>query len=159
MRHNIILAAVAASLTTTAMAQNFTITGTIPGMKRGTRIALRSAEQRRNIDFQCLSDGESFTISGTVESPVLAELSIGAKPVAECVEDEYPHEFGTRFMLEGATYKVTAEHLDSLPLLYSPTEPLLPKAHNIKVVGGEAQQQYIEWAEATYSSRLALEEP
>lgn len=157
MRHNILLAAVAASLATTAMAQTFTVSGTIPGMKRGTRVALRSAEQRRDIDFQCLSDGESFTISGSVESPVLVELRIDDKPAADYAEGEHPEERGTRFMLEGTAYQVSTHHLDSLPLVYSPTEPLLPKARNISIVGGEVQRQYTEWADATYSLRLASE--
>ena len=158
MRHNIILAAVAASLATTSFAQTFTISGTIPGMRRGTRIALRSAEQSRNINFQCLSDNESFTISGTIKSPVLAELCIDEKPAAEYSENEIPNQLGARFMLEGTTYKVSTEHLDSLPLVYSLTKPLLPKAHNIRIMGGEAQWQYSEWAEATYHLRLKSEE-
>lgn len=41
MRHHILMAAVAASIATSATAQNFKVKGFIPGMRRGTMVQLR----------------------------------------------------------------------------------------------------------------------
>ncbi|MGN0280861.1 MAG: TlpA family protein disulfide reductase [Prevotella sp.] len=157
MRHHLIIAAMAASLTTSSFAQSFTVKGNIPGMRKGTRVALRSAEHGRNVDVHCLSDDEHFEMTGTIESPLLVELHISEKPEAEYREGEYKTTRGTRFMLEATVYQVEAEHIDSLPLNYSPTELLLPKTKHIRVNGGEAQRQYLEWEEATRCQRIEAE--
>ena len=99
MRHNILLAAVAASLATTAMAQNYNVKGIIPGLRRGTKVSLRSLEQDRKIDAECTADDNTFVLSGTVQSPMLVELRINDKPDYEYKEDEYPKTRGTKFML------------------------------------------------------------
>ncbi|MGM9733466.1 MAG: thioredoxin-like domain-containing protein [Prevotella sp.] len=157
MRHNILMAAVAASIATTATAQNFKVKGFIPGMRRGTMVQLRSAEQGRNIEAECLSDDGVFVLTGKVESPMLVELRINGKPESEYKEDEFKESYGTQFMLEGADYSVNATHLDSIPRNYSPTESLLAGARHIKIIGGEAQRQYSEWEETTYPVRLDAE--
>ena len=118
MRHHILMAAVAASIATSATAQNFKEKGFIPGMRRGTMVQLRSAEQGRDIEAECLSDDGVFVLTGKVESPVLVELRINGKPESEYKEDEFKETFGAQFMLEGADYSVNATHLDSIPRNY-----------------------------------------
>lgn len=157
MRHNILLAAVAASLATTAMAQNYNVKGIIPGLRRGTKVSLRSLEQDRKIDAKCTADDNTFVLSGTVQSPMLVELRINDKPDYEYKEDEYPKTRGTKFMLEGTDYSVSATHFDSIPFNISLTESLLKNAGHIKVEGGEVQRQYREWEDATYQLRLEAE--
>lgn len=57
-------------------------------------------------------------------------------------------------MLEAADYTVSAACFDSIPLNYSLTSGPMLHAKNLKIAGSKAQQQYQEWADATYDVRL-----
>lgn len=148
------LAFVATFVAASAFAQNFTIKGTIPGIKNGTKVSLRSKEDGKSIKAECISKGASFALTGNVNGTLLVQLEIDDKPLNEYQQDECPQDRGGRFLLEAADYTVSAVCFDSIPLNYSLTsEPMLMEK-NLRIVGGKAQQQYQEWADATYSARL-----
>lgn len=137
-----------------AFAQNFTIKGTIPGIKNGTKVSLRCQENGKSIKAECLSKGASFALTGNVNGTLLVQLQINNKPLNEYRQDEYPQDRGGKFLLEAADYTVSAVCFDSIPLNYSLTSEPMLQEKNLRIVGGKAQQQYQEWADATYSARL-----
>lgn len=137
-----------------AFAQNFTVKGTIPGIKNGTKVSLRCQENGKSINAECLSKGDSFILTGNVSGTLLVQLQINDKPQSEYRQDEYPQDRGGNFMLEAADYTVSAACFDSIPLNYSLTSEPMLHAKNLKIVGSKAQQQYQEWADATYDVRL-----
>lgn len=137
-----------------AFAQNFTVKGTIPGIKNGTKVSLRCQENGKSISAECLSKGDSFILTGNVNGTLLVQLQIDDKPQSEYRQDEYPQDRGGNFMLEAADYTVSAACFDSIPLNYSLTSEPMLHAKNLKIVGSKAQQQYQEWADATYDVRL-----
>lgn len=137
-----------------AFAQNFTIKGTIPGIKNGTKVSLRCQENGKSIKAECLSKGASFALTGNVNGTLLVQLQIDDKPLNEYRQDEYPQDRGGKFLLEAADYTVSAACFDSIPLNYSLTSGPMLHAKNLKIAGSKAQQQYQEWADATYDVRL-----
>lgn len=137
-----------------AFAQNFTVKGTIPGIKNGTKVSLRCQENGKSINAECLSKGDSFILTGNVNGTLLVQLQIGDKPLNEYRQDEYPQDRGGKFLLEAADYTVSAACFDSIPLNYSLTSEPMLHAKNLKIAGSKAQQQYQEWADATYDVRL-----
>ena len=137
-----------------AFAQNFTVKGTIPGIKNGTKVSLRCQENGKSINAECLSKGDSFILTGNVSGTLLVQLQIDDKPQSEYRQDEYPQDRGGNFMLEAADYTVSAACFDSIPLNYSLTSEPMLHAKNLKIAGSKAQQQYQEWADATYDVRL-----
>ena len=137
-----------------AFAQNFTVKGTIPGIKNGTKVSLRCQENGKSISAECLSKGDTFILTGNVSGTLLVQLQIDDKPQSEYRQDEYPQDRGGNFMLEAADYTVSAACFDSIPLNYSLTSGPMLHAKNLKIAGSKAQQQYQEWADATYDVRL-----
>lgn len=137
-----------------AFAQNFTVKGTIPGIKNGTKVSLRCQENGKSINAECLSKGDAFILTGNVNGTLLVQLQIDDKPQSEYRQDEYPQDRGGNFMLEAADYTVSAACFDSIPLNYSLTSEPMLHAKNLKIAGSKAQQQYQEWADATYDVRL-----
>lgn len=137
-----------------AFAQNFTVKGTIPGIKNGTKVSLRCQENGKSINAECLSKGDSFILTGNVSGTLLVQLQIDDKPLSEYRQDECPQDRGGNFMLEAADYTVSAACFDSIPLNYSLTSEPMLHAKNLKIAGSKAQQQYQEWADATYDVRL-----
>ena len=137
-----------------AFAQNFTVKGTIPGIKNGTKVSLRCQENGKSISAECLSKGVTFILTGNVSGTLLVQLQIDDKPQSEYRQDEYPQDRGGNFMLEAADYTVSAACFDSIPLNYSLTSGPMLHAKNLKIAGSKAQQQYQEWADATYDVRL-----
>lgn len=148
------LALAASFVAVGAFAQNFTIKGTIPGIKNGTKVSLRCQENGKSIKAECLSKGASFALTGNVNGTLLVQLQINDKPLNEYRQDEYPQDRGGKFLLEAADYTVSAVCFDSIPLNYSLTSEPMLQEKNLRIVGGKAQQQYQEWADATYSARL-----
>ena len=57
-------------------------------------------------------------------------------------------------MLEPGNYQVSAACYDSIPRNYDMYGIPMLQEKNLKIVGGKAQQQYQEWADATYDTRL-----
>ena len=137
-----------------AAAQAFTIKGNIPGIKNGTKVSLRSQESGRNIEAECLTKGSSFVLSGRVEGTMLVQLQINDKPEGAYKEDEYAEDRGGKFMLEATNYTVSAACFDSIARNYDFRNVTMTREKNLKIVGGKAQQQYQEWADATYDARL-----
>lgn len=148
------LALAASFVAVGAFAQNFTIKGTIPGIKNGTKVSLRCQENGKSIKAECLSKGASFALAGNVNGTILVQLQINDKPLNEYRQDEYPQDRGGKFLLEAADYTVSAVCFDSIPLNYSLTSEPMLQEKNLRIVGGKAQQQYQEWADATYKARL-----
>ena len=137
-----------------AAAQAFTIKGNIPGIKNGTKVSLRSQESGRNIEAECLTKRSSFVLSGRVEGTMLVQLQINDKPEGAYKEDEYAEDRGGKFMLEATNYTVSAACFDSIARNYDFRNVTMTREKNLKIVGGKAQQQYQEWADATYDARL-----
>lgn len=148
------LALAATFVAASAFAQNFTVKGTIPGIKNGTKVSLRCQENGKSISTECLSKGDTFILTGNVSGTLLVQLQINDKPLSEYRQDEYPQDRGGNFMLEAADYTVSAACFDSIPLNYSLTSEPMLHAKNLKIAGSKAQQQYQEWADATYDVRL-----
>lgn len=136
-------------------AQDFVIKGNIKGIKNGTKVSLRVQEQGKNVKAECLSQGSSFVLKGKVEGTMLVQLCIDDKPKAEYKEDEYAEERGGNFMLEPGNYQVSAVCFDSIARNYDLYSVPMVHEKNLKIVGGKAQQQYQEWADATYDARLS----
>ena len=134
--------------------QSFTIKGNIPGVKNGTKVRLRCQERDRNIEAECLTKGSSFVLSGQVKGTMLVQLQINDKPEAAYKENDFPEDRGGTFMLEGANYTVSAVRFDSIARNYDFRNVTMVREKNLKIVGGKAQQQYQEWADATYDARL-----
>lgn len=135
-------------------AQDFVIKGNIKGIKNGTKVALRSKESGKYIEAECLSQGNSFVLKGKVEGTLLVQLCIDDKPKAEYKEQEYAEDRGGNFMLEPGNYQVSAACYDSIPRNYDMYGIPMLQEKNLKIVGGKVQQQYQEWADATYDARL-----
>ena len=155
---NLSLAFVASCLVVGAFAQSsaqdFVIKGNIKGIKNGTKVSLRVQEQGKNVEAECLSQGSSFVLKGKVEGTMLVQLCIDDKPKAEFKEHEYAEERGGNFMLEPGNYQVSAACFDSIARNYDLYSVPMVHEKNLKIVGGKAQQQYQEWADATYDARL-----
>ena len=134
--------------------QPFTIKGNIAGIKNGTKVYLRTKESGKNIEAQCLSKSSSFELKGSVKGTLLVQLCIDDKPQAAYTKDEYARDRGGNFMLEATQYTVSAACFDSIPLNYDLESVSMVHEKNLKIVGGKAQQQYQEWADATYDVRL-----
>ena len=152
--NSLLLALAATFVAVGAFAQNFIVKGTIPGIKNGTKVSLRCQENGKSINAECLSKGDSFILTGNVSGTLLVQLQIDDKPQSEYRQDEYPQDRGGNFMLEAADYTVSAACFDSIPLNYSLTSEPMLHAKNLKIAGSKAQQQYQEWADATYDVRL-----
>lgn len=135
-------------------AQTFTIKGTIPGVKNGTKVSLRSQESGKYVETECLTKGSSFALIGKVEGTLLVQLQINDKPENAYKDGEYAEDRGGQFMLEAGNYTVSATCYDSIARNYDIYSSVLLKEKNLKIVGGKAQQQYQEWADATYGVRL-----
>lgn len=145
---------VAVSAFAQSASQVFTIKGTIPGIKNGTKVSLKSMESGKDIHAECLSQGASFSLEGNVSGTILVKLKIDDKPQNEYQQDEYPNDRGGNFMLEAADYNVSTACFDSIPLNYDFGNVTMVREKNLKIAGGKAQQQYQEWADATYDARL-----
>ena len=152
--NSLLLALAATFVAVGAFAQNFIVKGTIPGIKNGTKVSLRCQENGKSISAECLSKGDTFILTGNVSGTLLVQLQIDDKPQSEYRQDEYPQDRGGNFMLEAADYTVSAACFDSIPLNYSLTSGPMLHAKNLKIAGSKAQQQYQEWADATYDVRL-----
>nr|WP_287897004.1 TlpA disulfide reductase family protein [Prevotella sp.] len=134
--------------------QVFTIKGNIPGIKNGTKVSLKSQENGKDIQAECMSQGSSFLLTGKVSGTIWVQLKIDDKPQNEYHQDEFSRDRGGDFMLEAADYTVSATCFDSIPLNYDYRNVTMVREKNLKIVGGKAQQQYQEWADATYDARL-----
>lgn len=133
------------------MAQGFEIKGNIPGIQQGTKIELKIRERSNNPGFGKTvvesTDG-TFTITGSVASPTLAELYIDSNN-----PDELSKVVG--LMIENAPYSISAAHIDSVaPSFYAGTVGLM-KTRNVTIDGGNAQKQYAEYQQAMFPYTFA----
>ncbi len=140
-------------------ANAFTIKGNIPGIKNGTKVSLRSQENDKRIEAECLSQGSTFVLKGTVRGTMLVQLQINDKPENAYKNGDFAQDRGGKFMIEPGVYTVSAAQYDSLPRNYDLYSVPMLKEKNVKIVGGKAQQQYQEWADATYDARLKAGTP
>lgn len=148
------LALAASMMVVGAFAQSFTIKGNIPGIKNGTCVKLRCRESNKEIEAKCLTNGSSFVLTGQVKGTMLVQLQIDDKPQNAYKQDEFAEDRGKDFMLEAGQYTVSAACFDSIPYNYAIDQVTMVREKNLRIVGGKAQQQYQEWADATYDTRL-----
>ena len=134
--------------------QPFTIKGNIPGVKNGTKVRLRCQERDRNFEAECLTKGSSFVLTGKVKGTMLVQIQINDKPESAYKENDFPEDRGGKFMLEATNYTVSAVCFDSIARNYDFRNVTMVREKSLKIVGGKAQQQYQEWADATYDARL-----
>ncbi len=135
-------------------ANAFTIKGNIPGIKNGTKVSLRSQENDKRIEAECLSQGSTFVLKGTVRGTMLVQLQISDKPANAYKDGEFEEDRGGKLMLESGVYTVSAAQYDSLPRNYDLYSVPMRKEKNVTIDGPKAQQQYQAWANATYAARL-----
>ena len=154
---SLILALVASLMAAGAYSQSFTIKGTIPGVKNGTKVRLRAQENGKDIEAECLTKGSTFVLTGKVSGPMLVQLQINDRPETAYKQGDYPEDRGGKFMLEAGNYTVSAMRYDSIACNYDIYRPVIVHEKNLRIVGGKAQQQYQEWADATYEARLKVE--
>ncbi len=136
------------------VAHNFIIKGNIPGIKNGTKVSLRSRENARDVQAECLTQGSAFVLKGVVKSPMLVQLQINDKPENAYKNGDFAQDRGGKFMLEPGVYTVSAAQYDSLPRNYDLYSVPMRKEKNVTIDGPKAQQQYQAWANATYAARL-----
>ena len=67
---SLILALVASLMAAGVYSQSFTIKGTIPGVKNGTKVRLRAQENGKDIEAECLTKGSTFVLTGKVSGPM-----------------------------------------------------------------------------------------
>lgn len=132
-------------------AQSFEITGNIPGLKQGTNIELKSRERgaQHSLGKTVVesTDG-TFSLSGSVASPTLAELYIdqtNPEGLAKAVE----------LMIENAPISISAAHIDSVPPSFFTGTGGLKMRKNVTITGGNAQKQYAEYLQAMLPYDLA----
>ncbi len=154
---SITIALAASMMTVGAYAQSFTIKGSIPGVKNGTKVKLRSLENGKDVEAECLTKGNTFVLTGNVDSPMLVQLQINDRPENSYKEGDYAEDRGGNFMLEAGEYTVSAACYDSIARNYDLMNPITSHEKNLKIAGGKAQRQYQEWADATYGARLKVE--
>ena len=157
MKKTFFLTLAASMMAVGAWAQTFTIKGSIPGVKNGTKVSLRCKENDKDIDAECLTKGNTFVLTGKIEGTMLVELQINDRPESSYKEGDYADDRGGKFMLEAGNYTVSAVQYDSIARNYDMMLPVICHEKNLKIVGGKAQQQYQEWADATYDARLKAE--
>lgn len=143
----------------TAMAQNFTLKGTVPGVRKGTKVELLCAEGGRDSITAALSADGSFMLKGTVNGITLAELCILDRPESEMKKDVYPEVRGIKLMLEpDVDYTVEAPAFDKMPLSYDLYAETCRFEPNVKVSGGKAQSHYNEWRKFVFEASAAANE-
>ena len=122
-------------------AQTFTLRGTVPGLKAGSEVVL-AARHQGELARGVASDG-SFTLTGSVDMPLLAELRIndgGDEGVGHAID----------LMVENVPIEISAAHIDSIPPGFYFGGAGKLKEKNVTVKGGQAQQEYAEYAAAMF---------
>lgn len=145
-----------------AMAQDgFTITGSFPGLKAGSKVELvnkdvrsRNDESWNKIEGSVTKDGE-FVINGKVDMPMLCEVRI--LPATEAKADEIKDK-AFPLMVENAVIETSAAHIDSVPPGFYVGPAGLYQLRNVTVKGGDAQREYAEYQAAMFDAEVAAKQ-
>jgi thiol-disulfide isomerase/thioredoxin len=136
-----------------ANAQNFTVTGKIRGLVNGAEVSLVSIVDGNQVDVaKTKVVNGAFKLIGHVSHPTLVTLKINDK--ARYKPDEYAEDRGTQLMLENVPTTISAVCLDSIPKNYEFQSTPLFKEKNVKVKGGKAEEQYLEWRNVMHDTEL-----
>lgn len=135
-------------------AQQFTLTGNIPGLKEGCKVRLRAV---RGYDERDITEGTTvrngFILKGKVNGPTLASIEIDDKPMY--AEHEYAKDRGVKFMLDNVDMTLEAPCFDSIPRNYEMGGTPLKLERHVKVTGGDVQRHYQEWRDFIYDAELS----
>lgn len=130
-------------------ADSFTIKGSIPGLKAGTKVHLVGREHnvRGDIVEATATDG-AFILTGSVQSPTLSEIRI------ESTEPNGIYK-SIELMVENVPMTVSAAYIDSIaPGFYVGTRGKYQE-RNVTVTGGNAQKEFEEYKKAMFDSEVA----
>lgn len=137
-----------------ASAQSFTVTAHIKGIEPNCKVELQAVKgynHEKLVSGKTVKDG--FTLTGTINNPVLVQLKIDDKPAY--TQGEFPFDRGVQFLLASGETAITAASIDSVPLNYEMGNTPLHLERFVKVKGGVAQQHYQEWRDYIYPAELA----
>lgn len=153
----IILSAASALLLLGSCAQkqeytDFTISGTIPGLKAGDKVELRANDREFGMRVDTVAGDGVFVIKGVAAQPVIAEIRIYP------VENEKSIGYAFPLMVENGIITVEAAHLDSLPPSWYTGGEGKMKERNVTVNGGRAQSEFAEYQEFMFPYELAVKE-
>jgi thiol-disulfide isomerase/thioredoxin len=148
---NIIAAALLMAMS--ANAQNFTVTGKIRGLVNGAEVGIVSIVDGNQVDVaKTKVVNGAFKLIGHVSHPTLVTLKINDK--AKYKPGEYAEDRGTQLMLENVPTTISAVCLDSIPKNYEYQSTPLFMEKNVKVKGGKAEEQYLEWRNVMHDAEL-----
>ena len=153
----IILSAASALLLLGSCAQkqeytDFTISGTIPGLKAGDKVELRANDREFGMRVDTVAGDGVFVIKGVAAQPVIAEIRVYP------VENEKSIGYAFPLMVENGIITVEAAHLDSLPPSWYTGGEGKMKERNVTVNGGRAQNEFAEYQEFMFPYELAVKE-
>lgn len=140
-----------------AMAQEgFTITGSFPGLKAGSKVELVNKDSHGKDAWQrvegSVTDGE-FVIKGNVDMPTLCDVRITPVTSGDDVMDKsFP------LMVENTTIVTSAAHIDSVPPGFYVGPSGLYQLKNVTVKGGEAQREFAEYQAAMFDAEVAAKQ-
>lgn len=148
MKKILITSALLSAALSLVAADSFTITGTIPGLKAGTKVQLvgRDRHSHGDIAGTTATDG-AFTLTGSVTSPTLCEIRIESA-------DPEGLDKAIGLMVENLPMTVSAAHIDSVaPGFYTGTRGKYLE-RNVAVTGGQAQREFDEYNAAMFPYEL-----
>lgn len=121
----------------------FAINGIIPDLKEGTKIELVNKDIRNDgswLVVDTVSTAGGFRLEGHVDMPTYCELRIYL--------DEENYKTNVAYlMVENMPITVSAASVDSIPPIFSLGPRELYRAKNVKIDGGEAQREFMEFRE------------
>lgn len=149
MKKTVLLIMGLAMTAVSAYAQDgFTITGSFPGLKAGSKVELVNADGRARDSWHkidgTVTDGQ-FVIKGTVDKPTFCEIRIS--PLSEG-EPEGIKDKLFPLMVENIAIETSAAHIDSVPPSFYVGTSGLHQLGNVTVKGGEAQKEYEQYRAA-----------
>lgn len=123
-------------------ADGFTVKGNIPGIPAGTTVVLVSQEKGKDRLAEFTTTGGDFTLTGSVESPVLCEIRLDAP------EEDMGKAFP--LMVENAEITVSAPGYEALPPSFYVGTEGLDQERKVSIKGGQAQTEYEEYNTTLY---------
>lgn len=151
MKKTILITSLLAASVSAFAADGFIIKGNIPGMPSGTAVSLYSHDGDKTLIAETSVSGDSFTLSGSVESPTICEIRFEV-PDSENVQK------AIGLMVENVEISVSAPDFSKVaPGFYVGTEGL-EMERGVTVKGGRAQDEYAEFNEALYPYEFSVKD-
>lgn len=143
-------------LSMTAQAQQFTVSGNIPGLKNQSAIEVKNEEGNKTF-AKATSQGSKFTVKGKIDKPTLVNVTITLPLPKGAKDDDMPVSKSFSLYLENTGYVVEAAHIDSIPNAYDFHSTPLYKEKNVTVKSNSTMQQhYQEWRNVMWEPELNL---